>query len=950
MRKRLSRQEKKQILELDSTGIAIEDVYGSRKASPLFLCLSKAMIIFLVCVGTVTGFCDAFSLNYDKTTIVFFTLAASVLISLLYFHKRVFYIGYIAFLILFTVELLRYYLYANSGFQAITNHIREEYGEFFNMSVVRSAEESITNRKLTITIALIFIIAFLVIMYNITVSRYMNFAETFGISFILMQIPLYIGHKPPLFSVILIMTGCICTGLLQKGSFNRVTIPGKNAPDYIKDKLFKKTYYTTRGDHRGILMVLAISAVFSFFICIFSLPAYSRDIGETPEDSAKASLDDTIKILVQNGIYGLFNSYDSINGLNRGALGGVSAVSPDFRTDIVVSYVPYGKETIYLSGFKGVTYSGTNWYDRIDLKDYSELGLNINGKDYVSTTEMDRIDFDITSNMLKVKDSVTGTMQVDYVDKSFGMSVYPYITLPSGGRPGAEPIYEPADLSKERVLETHKVDYYPIQYALYLGAEDYSNTNSTVVTLPKSSDQLSTFPDGTYRKTVNKLFIDELTDGVLTGSTADGSTYEKISYRDYIYDACLKVPDELDRYLNTFVKEHSDFGLKGFFNHRMLTNELNEIRENGIAIELRTTEIEDGKIVYYDVEDAYGKVYELKDSINEYRLAVCDAIKDMFLAEYPYTLSPGKTPRGEDYVRYFLESQKRGLCSHFASAGVMILRHMGVPARYMEGYCIPYSLVSEEADKTDIDGSEWFSGDNEFNADKTVYSVPVSDYYAHAWVEIYLEGRGWVPYELTPPSFEAAPVGTEMSGIGRFFSQLLNVDLGFGTGDSDSSVSIADEDTPIAIDEDETNKDLAIFVYPLLLVVGAVVIFWMLFLLIRKAVLEMRYSKYIRQGNFVPVVFARYNELVKKLKHKKIVTAANPLPMEVCEISSMYLANKVLEKNLALNENQDNEEIYKEILSERIPVFKYIEQVLYSDYQSNIEEYNSFFNKMRNLI
>ena len=189
-----------------------------------------------------------------------------------------------------------------------------------------------------------------------------------------------------------------------------------------------------------------------------------------------------------------------------------------------------------------------------------------------------------------------------------------------------------------------------------------------------------------------------------------------------------------------------------------------------------------------------------------------------------------------------------------------------------------------------------------------------------------------------------------MSGIGRFFSQLLNVDLGFGAGDSDSSVSIADEDTPIAIDEDETNKDLAIFVYPLLLVVGAVVIFWMLFLLIRKAVLEIRYSKYIRQGNFAPVVFARYNELVKKLKRKKIVTAANPLPMEVCEISSMYLANKVLEKNLALNENQDNEEIYKEILSERIPVFKYIEQVLYSDYQSNIEEYNSFFNKMRNLI
>ena len=91
MGKRLSRQEKKQIIELDSTGIAIEDVYGSKKSSPLFLCLSKALIIFLVCVGTVTGFCDAFSLNYNKGTIVIFTLAASIMISLLYFNKKVFY-------------------------------------------------------------------------------------------------------------------------------------------------------------------------------------------------------------------------------------------------------------------------------------------------------------------------------------------------------------------------------------------------------------------------------------------------------------------------------------------------------------------------------------------------------------------------------------------------------------------------------------------------------------------------------------------------------------------------------------------------------------------------------------------------------------------------------------------------------------------------------------------
>ena len=379
------------------------------------------------------------------------------------------------------------------------------------------------------------------------------------------------------------------------------------------------------------------------------------------------------------------------------------------------------------------------------------------------------------------------------------------------------------------------------------------------------------------------------------------------------------MPKELDDYLEQFCRDHGYFG---FDSSRGYVPSV-----SGESVEGDETEI----------------IEKYTNELNSYRLNLCKALEDMFLAEYPYTLSPGKTPNNEDYVRYFLESQKRGLCSHFASAGVMLLRHMKVPARYVEGYCIPYSLMSEEATKTNADGSSWFSGENAFNESKMVYSVPVRDYYAHAWIEIYLEGRGWVPYEVTPPSFEAAPVGGQMTGIGRFFSQLLNVDLGFGAGDSDSSVSISDEVTPIFIEEDETNKDLAIFVYPLLFIVGAVFLFWMLFLLIRKAVLEIRYSKYIKQGNFAPAVYARYNELVKKLKRKKIITEANPLPMEVCNTLSAYLTNKVLEKNQTLIGNKDSKAMYNKTYSENLPTFAYIEQVLYSDYKSNIAEYLDFY-------
>jgi hypothetical protein len=89
-----------------------------------------------------------------------------------------------------------------------------------------------------------------------------------------------------------------------------------------------------------------------------------------------------------------------------------------------------------------------------------------------------------------------------------------------------------------------------------------------------------------------------------------------------------------------------------------------------------------------------------------------------------YTLSPGSTPVWEDFVEYFLYHQKKGYCVHFASSATLMFRLMGIPARYAEGYIVKPSGTSKEVD--------------------------VTDKYAHAWVEIYVDGFGWVPIEATP--------------------------------------------------------------------------------------------------------------------------------------------------------------------------------------------------------
>ncbi len=91
---------------------------------------------------------------------------------------------------------------------------------------------------------------------------------------------------------------------------------------------------------------------------------------------------------------------------------------------------------------------------------------------------------------------------------------------------------------------------------------------------------------------------------------------------------------------------------------------------------------------------------------------------DVNVAPYP----------SDDYAVYFLTQSHTGYCIHFATAAVALYRTLGIPARVCEGY-----LVNNTAP-----GS----------------SVKVTGADAHAWAEIYLDGLGWVPVEVTASAAE----------------------------------------------------------------------------------------------------------------------------------------------------------------------------------------------------
>lgn len=92
----------------------------------------------------------------------------------------------------------------------------------------------------------------------------------------------------------------------------------------------------------------------------------------------------------------------------------------------------------------------------------------------------------------------------------------------------------------------------------------------------------------------------------------------------------------------------------------------------------------------------------------------------------PYDLK-AEYPTGVDDVLYFLETAEGGVCRHFAAAATMMFRQLGIAARYTIGF-VAYAKAEDQI------------------------SVFANQY--HGWVEIYIDGLGWV---IVDPTGDGGP-------------------------------------------------------------------------------------------------------------------------------------------------------------------------------------------------
>lgn len=147
--------------------------------------------------------------------------------------------------------------------------------------------------------------------------------------------------------------------------------------------------------------------------------------------------------------------------------------------------------------------------------------------------------------------------------------------------------------------------------------------------------------------------------------------------------------------------------------------------------------------VYLHLPDRFPeRVADLARSLTEGETNNYDKAKkiEQYLrTQFTYTNVPDLSKRtSSDFVEGFLFEIKEGYCDYFSTSMAVMLRSVGVPARWVKGYA---PGAREGSDRPMMTGS--------FDPDEGGrFSVTNAD--AHSWVEVYMGEYGWISFEPTP--------------------------------------------------------------------------------------------------------------------------------------------------------------------------------------------------------
>lgn len=232
--------------------------------------------------------------------------------------------------------------------------------------------------------------------------------------------------------------------------------------------------------------------------------------------------------------------------------------------------------------------------------------------------------------------------------------------------------------------------------------------------------------------------------------------------------------------------------------------------------------------------------------------AVVSRVRTMLSALASDTDNPPTYAEAGTFTKWFLGTAHEGNSAYFATVATLAFRSQGIPARYVEGYRASDERIARA-----------------YHSGSTLYLTAAD---AHAWTEVYLDGQGWTPVEVTPGYYSQSLDADKIVDVGEAWSN--------GTNDSTLDVGAVAGKAQKKRDKATVNEHKA----PVMARVGAAALVLValvsLALLGRMLVVRHRRARDLSNDDQDICIPALYSYLVLVMEQSRVAAFDETKPLE----------------------------------------------------------------------